>query len=416
MTRVGITNTGGRPIPLDALHVFTTPDEGRGRLQLASASADLRVYRHGWQSWAPTLSLGGADRDVRSGPPQLSPERPQSESGRFASDDIGVLYDPAAGRSLLAGAVTARDLVTQVYVDPSSRTIDARCLADGIAIAPGETVWSERVLIDVTGHPNTQLERYGAALGAEMGARVPAKTPGGWCSWYYFYTQVTEDDIVRNLRFLEHHRRELPIDTVQIDDGYQSDIGDWLTANEKFPRGMEWLASEIKSRRVHAGTLAGAIPAGGDVARRSRSIRTGWCGRRTAYRSSRSTTGSAANYGLDGSHPDARAWLSELFRAICDGWGYDYVKIDFLFGAAVSGVRHDPATTRIRAYRAALDAVRAGVGRERFILGCGSLMAPSVGFFDGNRIGPDVAPIWRFMTRAERESPTPRPRARRTIR
>ena len=59
--------------------------------------------------------------------------------------------------------------------------------------------------------------------------------------------QVTEDDIVRNLRFLEQHRRELPIDTVQIDDGYQADIGDWLTVNEKFPKAWRWLASEIKA-------------------------------------------------------------------------------------------------------------------------------------------------------------------------
>jgi alpha-galactosidase len=38
-------------------------------------------------------------------------------------------------------------------------------------------------------------------------------------------------------------------------------------------------------------------------------------------------------------------------------------------------------------------------------------MAPSVGYFDGNRIGPDVAPFWRNLTSAERAEP--RPRARR---
>ena len=76
----------------------------------------------------------------------------------------------------------------------------------------------------------------------------------------------------------------------------------------------------------------------------------------------------------------------------------------------MAGVRHDPSATRVRAYRAALDAVRKGVGPDRFILGCGSLMAPSVGYFDGNRIGLDVAPFWRFMTRAERSQPQGRPR------
>jgi alpha-galactosidase len=409
VTRVGVTNSGEHPLPLAALHVFTTPGEGRGRLQLTSSTADLRVYRNGWQSWAPTMSFGGADRDVRSAPPQLSPELPQSEPGRFASDDVGVLYDPAAARSLLAGAVTARDFVTQVYVDAPARTIDTRCLTEAINAAPGETVWSERVLIDVTGHPNAQLERYGDALGREMGARVPSQTPAGWCSWYYFYTQVTEDDVVRNLRFLERHRRDLPVDTVQIDDGYQSDIGDWLTANEKFPRGMAWLASEIKK----AGYTPGLWLAPLLLSESSKTFaqHPDW-----VVRAEDGTPVLAqhnwerANYGLDGSHPEARAWLTELFRSISDGWGYDYVKIDFLFGGAASGRRFDPQATRIRAYRAALQAVRDGVGPQRFILGCGSLMAPSVGFFDGNRIGPDVAPIWRFMTRAERESPTPRSR------
>ncbi len=408
VTRLSVTNQGARPLPLAALHVFTTPGEGRGRLQLASP-AQWRIYRNGWQSWAPTLSLGGADHDVRSAPSQLSPEPRQQEAGRFASDDVGVLYDPVAGRSLLAGAMTARDFITQVYVDAPAKAFDARCLTDGISVAPGETLWSERILVDVSGHPNAQLERYGDALGREMGARVPATTPAGWCSWYYFYTQVTEDDVVRNLRFLAQHRRELPIDTVQIDDGYQADIGDWLTVNEKFPRGMQWLASEIK----RDGYIPGIWTAPFLLSESSRVFaeHPDWIVRDDAGAPVLAQHNwERRNFGLDGSNQEARAWLTELFRSICDGWGYDYVKIDFLFGAAVAGRRLDPSSTRIRAYRAALQAVREGVGPERFILGCGSLMAPSVGFFDGNRIGPDVGPIWRFMTRAERESPTPRPR------
>lgn len=409
VTRVGVTNEGGRPLPLAAFHAFTTPADGRGRLVLASPPRDWRVYRNGWQSWSPTMSLGGADRDVRSAPAQLSPEPRQTEAGRFASDDVGVLFDPVTGRSLLAGAVTARDFITQVYVDAPSKLFDVRCLADGITLAPGETLWSERVLVDVSGHPNAQLERYGDALAREMGARVPVVTPAGWCSWYYFYTQVTEADVVRNLRFLEAHRRELPIDTVQIDDGYQADIGDWLSVNEKFPRGMAWLASEIKNAGYTPGLWLAPFLLSESSSTFAR--HPGWVVRDEDGAPVLATHNwERANYGLDGSNPDARAWLTDLFRAICDGWGYDYVKIDFLFGAAIAGRRLDPAATRVRAYRAALQAVRDGVGPDRFILGCGSLMAPSVGFFDGNRIGPDVAPIWRFMTRAERESPTPRPR------
>ena len=409
VTRVGVTNGGGQPLALATLHVFTTPEEGRGRLHLASAPAAWRVYRNGWQSWAPTMSFGGAERDVQSRPPQLSPAPPQTEPGRFASDDVGVLYDPESRRSLLAGAVTARDFMTQVFVDAPSKALNARCLADGLTLSPGETLWSERFTIDVTGAPNAQLERYGDALARCMSARVPAKTPAGWCSWYYFFTGVTEEDIVRNLRFLEQHRRELPIDIVQIDDGYQPDIGDWLRTNEKFPHGMAWLASEIRK----SGYTPGLWVAPFFFAETSRSFaeHPEWMVRGDDGEPALAMYGwERRNFGIDGSHPDARAWLARLFQEICDGWGYGYVKIDFLFGAAIAGRRHDPNTTRVRAYRDALTAVREGVGAGRFILGCGALIAPSVGLVDGNRIGPDVAPFWRNLTHEERQQPRPRSR------
>jgi alpha-galactosidase len=409
LTRVAITNRRARPIALASLHAFSTREAGRGRLQFASRPVDWRFYRNGWMSWSPTMSFGGSERDVRSSPPILSPEPPQEEAGRFAADDAGVLYDPVTGRALLAGAVTAHDFISQVCADAPARLLDARNLCDGLPLAPGEAASSEWFVVDLTGHPNDQLERYGDALGWLMGARVPKTTPSGWCSWYYFYTTVTQDDVVRNLRFLEQHRREVPIETVQIDDGYQADIGDWLTVNDKFPRGMQWLASEIKRAGYTPGIWLAPFllsPTSGTFAEHPDfAIRDEAGAPVLAIQN-----WGHENYGLDGTHPGALAWLEDLFRQVCDGWGYDYVKIDFLYAAALAGRRRDPATTRIRAYRAALDAVRRGVGDHRFILGCGSLMAPSAGVFDGNRIGPDCGPFWRFMTREERESPTPKPR------
>ena len=408
-TRVSVTNDGGDGVRLQELHVLTNGASGRGRLQAASPPRDWRAYRNGWQSWSPTMSLSGSERDVQSAPPVLSPGPPSTEQGRFTSDDVAVLYDPASGRSLLCGAITARKFITQAAINAPAKALDARNLCDGVAVAPGAAVSSETFLIDLRGHPNEQLEQYGEALGRCMGARVPRKTPTGWCSWYYFFTEVTEDDVVRNLRMLEQHRRALPVDTVQIDDGYQADIGDWLITNEKFPRGMQWLASEIK----RAGFTPGLWLAPFLIAETSRTFseHPDWVVRHEGGEPAVATNNwQRRNFGLDGSHPDARAWLTSLFGEVCDGWGYDYVKIDFLFGAALAGLRSDPNTTRIRAYRAALDAVRAGVGDGRFILGCGSLMAPSVGYFDGNRIGPDVAPFWRNLTSEERARPTVRAR------
>lgn len=407
--RVGVTNERRDLMRLGTMHAFTTPDAGRGKLQPQAKPADLRIYRHGWQSWSPTMSFGGTQMDVQSAPPILSPEQPQREPGRFTSDDVGVLYDPELDRSLLAGAVSARDMLTQVFIDVPNRAIDARCLADGMPVAPGETVWSERIAIHVCGTALDQLDRYGEALGREMGARVPDRAPSGWCSWYYYYTTVSEDDAIKNLRVLESLRRTLPVDTFQIDDGYQADIGDWLVANEKFPHGMAWLAREIKS----AGYTPGLWLAPFLIAETSRTYaeHPEW-----VVRNDDGTPAFAIgnwqrnNWALDGTHPEAIDWLGMLFREICDGWGYDYVKIDFLYAAAIAGRRHDPDATRVQAYRRALAKVRETVGEQRFILGCGSLMAPSVGFFDGNRIGLDVAPFWRNLTSKERATPQVRER------
>jgi len=59
----------------------------------------------------------------------------------------------------------------------------------------------------------------------------------------------------------------------------------------------------------------------------------------------------------------------------------------------VDGSRNDPNVTRAQAYQRGLEAIREAVG-ERFILGCGNPIGPSVGLVDGARIGPDVAPFW----------------------
>ncbi len=103
-------------------------------------------------------------------------------------------------------------------------------------------------------------------------------------------------------------------------------------------------------------------------------------------------------YALDLTHPEVQAWAKEVFRTVLDDWAYDYVKIDFIFAAAVDGQRHDPNVTRAQAYRRGLEIVREAAGR-RFVLACGNPMGPSIGLVDAARIGPDVAPYWHPFER-----------------
>lgn len=406
LLRLGVENNSRTHRRVRSLTPLATAGEADGGLALAAPAPRWRWYRHGWQSWTPSLSLSVGQQDIDVRPPVSAPVAPQRGKGVFASEEVAVLLDPATGRSVVLGFVTAHRQWTQVRLRARERAIDATAFVDGATLRPGETMWSERLLVELTDGAQEALGRYAEALGREMGARVPAAPPVGWCSWYYYFWNVTEEEVLKNLCFLAEHREELPVQYVQIDDGYQANIGDWTTANEKFPRGMVWLAQQIRE----AGFVPGLWLAPLLVGETSQLFADypDW-----TIRDERGEPVLAMQnwsqrcFGLDCTHPQAEAWLRKLFREVADGWGYQYVKIDFLYGGALAGRRYDKDASRIEAYRRGLSAIREAVG-ERFVLGCGALMGPSVGLVDGQRIGPDAAPWWRFRrARMERERGRP---------
>jgi alpha-galactosidase len=96
-------------------------------------------------------------------------------------------------------------------------------------------------------------------------------------------------------------------------------------------------------------------------------------------------------YALDTSHPGALDWLRALMQKV-RGWGYEYVKLDFLYAGALPGQRHIDMP-RETAYRAGLKVLREALG-EAYFLACGAPVLPSLGLCDGLRVGPDVAAFW----------------------
>jgi len=74
-------------------------------------------------------------------------------------------------------------------------------------------------------------------------------------------------------------------------------------------------------------------------------------------------------------------------------WGYEYIKLDFLYAGALPGKRHT-AMPREAAYRHGLKVIREALGEEAYFLTCGAPILPSLGLCDAMRIGPDVAAQW----------------------
>jgi alpha-galactosidase len=163
---------------------------------------------------------------------------------------IGAVPGPACcvgvceqGRSF--GVVYARRSGDSVQIEVEWQ-IDA-------LLAPGDELELEPLHVALGDEASELLESYASEYGRGADARVSRPFVAGWCSWYYAFHDVTEDDVLRNLEALAGARDAIPVDVVQLDDGYQRAIGDWLEPNEKFPHGMRWLAQRIRAAGFDAG-------------------------------------------------------------------------------------------------------------------------------------------------------------------
>lgn len=401
-----VTNRSSSPIELielAPLHLLTS-----GTVVLGRGPAAWSVYRNGWSSWSLVRRFTTAETDkdpwffvVRE--EACDPETPRrGEPGVLRSELVTAIADSTADEALVIGFVgsTRAFGVIDIRTDDAHVTgLDATCRFDGISLAPGEEVRSEPLLVNTGPDGVALLEGWADELGRRQHARIPERPPGGWCSWYYYFTSITEQALRDNLAEMDRLAAHMPVDYVMVDDGHQQAIGDWLRTNEKFPSGMAAVADAIKATGRDAGiwiapfivdprsTVARAHP---DWLLRDddeKPVRALWNPLWTRTRPMRA---------LDCTRKDVQAWLAETARVIRHDWGFKVIKIDFTYAAALPGRRHDPTATRAMALRAGLQAIRDGAGEDAFILGCGMPLGPAVGMVDGMRIGPDVAPYWNL--------------------
>ena len=374
----------------------------------------IRIYREGWTMTSASGSVRYGECDFDADPDYLKyavsdPGNYRSdEPNHFSAEHVVVLNDRDTGYSLLAGFVSSADQLTRFDVvlnEQGLARFSAFSCCDGIEVAPGEAIHSEELVIFDGDDGYGLLERFAGLWGKRMNALVQGQIPTGWCSWYYYFHGVTENDILENLRYLVSHRQQFPLEYIQLDEGYQAMLGDWLTCNEAFPHGLEFLAREIRDggfkpgvwvapymvderSRLFAGHPDWMIhDADGEIIRV-----TTWHGGRVAA--------------LDTTHPGALAYLTEVFTTLAQ-WGFEYFKLDFLVYACAGtgGCYYDRKATRAQALRRGMQAIRNAVG-DRFLLGCTAPLGQVIGLVDSNRIGTDIPSRWQPDHKIYKEAPT----------
>ncbi len=333
-------------------------------------SKPVKYYRHGWQSW----SLA-AWTDLKSLPIQkpdiFHPLQVDVQHVRKTtphSSWVGAV-EFEDGDILLLGA-----LATDAHVLLVEDQLSGRSEAD-------EIEW-----FIAYGQEHVVFNKYADQLGNRFGKLNKTTAPRVWCSWYSLYTVIDEEILFKTFDELG----DLPFDVLQVDDGWQVSIGDW-EANKKFPSGMNALAEKIKSTGRRAGLWLAPL-----IAVKSSQLfkqHADWFLRdeRGRFVSAGFNWGEQL-YALDTTHPDAILWLVALMEQV-RAWGFDYLKLDFLYGGALKGRRyHD--MSREAAYREALRVMREAMGADAFFLTCGTPIIPAIGLCDAMRIGPDVAHKW----------------------
>lgn len=100
------------------------------------------------------------------------------------------------------------------------------------------------------------LDEYDAAFDKYFRtANIPTpriKQKIGYTSWYNYYNKISNDIIKRDLESIANS--SIKLDIFQVDDGYQTAVGDWLSVDTvKFPQGMAQVAEDIHSKDMLAG-------------------------------------------------------------------------------------------------------------------------------------------------------------------
>ena len=367
----------------------------------------LKVWLEGWQMASPCGVRNWDDEpfDYSAGylhncvatPSDFHP----GERGRFLADHMCCFRRPD-GRMRLYGFTTGKDRFGHFRMKLGADGIGelfALSACDRAELASGGVIRTE-ALVEMEGDDTESLfaafaDRWAADSNARRRFDAP---PIGWCSWYYYFNKVTLADIIENMDWLVANRQKgfERVKVIQLDDGYQTALGDWLSTNEKFPGGLKRYVEEVKKRGFVPALWVGPfmVEETSVLAREH----PDWLVKNAKgeLAAPHTWTDNHKVYVLDGTHPAVQAHLRDLFRTL-RGYGIEYVKLDFCMIASSvrDAVYHDKSATRAQALRRGYEAIREGFGDDGFILGCTTPFGPVVGIVDGMRSSTDITPYWQ---------------------
>ncbi|MBQ8063819.1 MAG: alpha-galactosidase [Clostridia bacterium] len=361
-------------------------------------AADDLFFANGFQSWS--TSEEHTKTDVAKGLPKLVTFNGfvKTQAGQMG-DYAYTTYDkPGNFHSFtftyfrkkgshfieLWGSRVDRDGFTIFDVDMQEGRFTLRREVDGTALKAGDTYVIMDVLICEAEY-ETAFDTYFFDF-----LKVPKprlRRLAGYTSWYNYFSKVTEDIVYRDLDALDLAGDETQI--FQIDDGYQQHTGDWLLIDQKkFPHGMKACADAVHGKGYKAGIWLAPFCAA--VTSKVAKEHPDWFIKDEKGKRVLAHFGWGGAYAFDIYNPGAREYIKHFFDVILNEWGYDLVKLDFLYSICE---RPRLGKNRGQLMADGIDLLREACG-EKLILGCGVPLGSCFGIFDACRIGPDANKVY----------------------
>lgn len=403
MLSLSLTNTAGESIRLTRLKFPT--ENGLNAFLGAFDPANISFLRNGYQSWSTARSYRVKDKPLRPWLQLVSlassnlANLPSNHPGILSSEMYSVITDAKKATSFLVGQGPAFDqffyIKLNLFRRPDRKNHFELVFDFGRKmISPGQTVTLDSVIM-MKGETHAIVQQYFEYLSEKVGIPVAHGPIRGYSTWYYYFNKLKADDVLANLRAIRE--RSIGVDVVQIDDGYQEHVGDWLRLKPGFAGRMREIAEAIRQAGMRPGIWLAPFAAD----RKSELFRThpdfilrNEYGRRLLGGYNVFWRG-RLYYGLDITNPGVEEYVRRVIREIVHGWGFDFLKCDFLFtGALRGGDPKDLRLSRAEILKRGMRIIREEAGPGTFIVGCGMPLSAGIGLVDAMRVGPDTGPYW----------------------
>ena len=346
-----------------------------------------RFFANGFQSW--TSSREYKRNDVQYGLRTLS-KLPiartfSGASGDYAFTEYGkdlyhsfsYTYFRIDEKVELVGSLNERTGYTIFYADYAQNIFAAVKDVEGLTL-DGEYQLFD--IVRVQGTYDEAFDKYFELYPRKNTGRV--KHLAGYTSWYNYYQNINEEIILRDLQGLARAGKNANI--FQIDDGYETKVGDWDMDTVKFPNGLAPIVDRIHEQGLMAGLWY--APFAAQFKANVIKNHPDWLIRNKHGRPVISGIAWGGFYALDFEKEEVREYIKAFFDKVFNEWHFDMVKLDFLYAAAIEPRN---GKTRGQLMCEAMDFLRECCG-DKIILGCGVPLAPAFGVVDACRISCDV--------------------------